>query len=65
MQEPSYLSKIVLISIWNRVVLTHIINLGIRIFSRLDILTKCQCLSGTTILIPTSKFFDNLTDVDY
>ena len=27
--------------------------------------TKYQCLIGTTVLIPMSRFFDTIIDVDY
>jgi hypothetical protein len=40
-------------------------NLGIQIFSYLDILIKYQYLTGITILLPTGKFFDTIIVVHY
>ena len=63
MQELPYLGQIALVSIWLRLVLTHI-----KIVykdSRLDIPTKYEYLTGDTILIPTGRFFNTVVDVDY
>ena len=55
MQEPSYLSKMALVWIWIRMVLTLIISQVYKRFSHLDIPTKHQILTGVTILISTGR----------
>ena len=64
MQEPSYLGKMALLSIWFRMVLIPTNNLGAQKNFQLDIPMKCQYLSGITILIPMDRFFDTTIDVD-
>ena len=64
MQEPSYLGKIALVSIWFRMVFTQIIT---RI--QKDSLTfayppNINIQLGSQILIPTGRFF-TIIDVDY
>jgi hypothetical protein len=58
-------SKIALVSIWFRMVSTQNKDLDIQRFSDLEIPTKYQYLTGITILIPMSRFFDTIIDVDY
>jgi hypothetical protein len=60
MQEPANL-----VSIPFRMVLTQLITHVYKRFSHLDISTKYQYLIRITILLPTSRFFDTIIDVDY
>ena len=52
MQEPSFLGKNALVSIWFTMVLTQIINSGMQRFSHLKIFTRYWNLTDVTILIP-------------
>ena len=62
MQELSYLGKIIiLVSIWFRMVLIHLIT---RVYKDSLTLTN-QYLIGITILVSTGRFFDTTIDVDY
>ena len=63
MQEPSYLSKVALVSIWFRMVYNN--NSSIQRFSHLDIPTRYQYLTSVTILIPMDRFSDTIIDADY
>ena len=63
MQEPSYLGKITVVSIWFRMVLTQIMTWVCK--DSFTFPTKYQCLTGVTILIPTGRVFDTIIDVDY
>jgi hypothetical protein len=63
MQEPSFLGKFILVSIWFRIDLTQT-----RVYEDFLALTdppKYHNLSDITILVPTIKFFDTIVDVDY
>jgi hypothetical protein len=61
MQEPSYLGRIVLLSIWNMENGIDPNNQsGIQRFSYLDIPTKYLYFTIITILIPTGRFFDTM-----
>ena len=65
MQEPSYLGKI---APDIKMVLNGIdpnTNSGTQRFSHLDIPTKYQYLTGSTILIPKGTFVDSIVDVNY
>ena len=64
MQENSYLSKIVLVTICLEMVPNHIITQVFKDY-HLHIPNKIQCLTVITILIPTGKFFDINTDAGY
>ena len=59
MQEPPYLRKIALVSIWFRMAS------GIQRFSDLEIYTKYEYLTVITILTPMGRFFDTMIDVDF
>ena len=63
MQEPSFLGKIILVSIQFRMDLTQ--TRAYKDFLTLTCPPKYHCLCDITILIPTSKFFDTIVDVDY
>ena len=53
----------ILIRVQNDIDLNN--NSGVQRFSHLDICIVYQYLVGITILIPTSRFFDDIVDVDY
>ena len=59
MQEPSYLSEIVLVLIWFRMILTQIMT---RVY--LDIPINYQYLTGIVIFIPMGRLFDTIINVD-
>ena len=56
MQEPSYLGKIALLSIWFGMVLTQIVTQVYK-FSHLATTIKYRYLNKFTILIRTCRFF--------
>ena len=63
-QESSCLDKSVLVLMWFRMVLTQITT-WVKQDSHLDIPTKYQYLTGMTILICSSRFFDAIVEGDY
>ena len=64
MQDRLYLNKFVIVSIWFRMGLTQISTQVYKDF-HLDIPTKYQYLTGSTILRPTGRFFDTIINLDY
>jgi hypothetical protein len=64
MQESSCLDRIVLVSMWFRMVLTQITT-WVEQDSHPDIPTKYQYFTGMTILICSSRFFDAIVKGDY
>ena len=64
MQEPSYLGKVALISIWFRMVFTQT-KTQVYKDSHLEIPTKYQYLTDVTTLIPSGRSLDTIIDVDY
>ena len=63
MQEPSYLNKIVSVSIMFHDVIDPNNTSGIQISFDLDVLIKHQYLTHNTILISMGRFFDIIIDV--
>jgi hypothetical protein len=62
MQEPSYLGKIVLVSLENGIDPNN--NTGTHSFSHFDIPTKYHYMTGIKILVPVGRFFNTISDVD-
>ena len=66
MQELLYICKIILASIWIRMVPIDINDhSGIHRFSHLDIPSKHQYFISIIILMSMGRFFDTIIDVDY
>ena len=64
MQEPWYVVKIALVSIWFEMVLTQTITQVYK-GSHLTYPQNINILTSTPIVIPTGRFFDTIIDVDY
>lgn len=63
MQGPTFLGKFILVSICFRMELIQ--TRVYKVFLTLTYPPKHHYLSRITILIPTSKFFNTIVDVDY
>ena len=63
MQESSYLSGNIFVSIWSWILLTQIVT---KVYKECLTLTQHQIsiFSGITILLPMIRFFDTNIDVD-
>ena len=57
--------KFPVVSMWFRVVIDSNNNSIVQRYSHLEIPTKYQHLSGITILVSMSRFFDTIIDVGY
>ena len=64
-QEPSYLGKITLLSIWFKSYWPPKNNSCKQIYSHIEIPTKCQHLTRITNLVHACRFFHTIIDVGY